>query len=291
VSYVFTAEQICLQGLARGVWARRGQAKSVGLPFGEETVTENLLLDLALTYPGKVTIVPFSKPIEGKTGADWAWAFESADGAYNYPMMVQAKVLDALDRGYGEIPRNVGTSSVRQIDRLIDTADSFGFPAFYAFYNHLNDSTRVPSNCHSLDMTRSGPIPETWGVSIAPAENVRKVLNDVTFETHKAHSIPLHCLICSHGQGTPGSSGSPGRIAENFSLGAFSKMPGLPSGDPDAGGGMKKELHSIFRDALEAAEMGPENRAVWIDKLIDKYPTVAGVVVIRDGKRAHADGA
>lgn len=197
-------------------------------------ITENLLLDLALTYPGKVTIVPFSKPIEGKTGADWAWAFESADGAYNYPMMVQAKVLDALDRDYGEIPRKIGTSSVRQIDRLIDTANGFGFPAFYAFYNHLNDLNRVPSNCHSLDITRSGPISETWGVSIAPAENVRKALNDVTFETHKAHSIPLHCLICSHAQGTPGPSGSPGRIAGNFALGTFSKMPGLPPGDPDA---------------------------------------------------------
>ena len=105
-----TPEQSCLLGLARTTWAKRGAAKQAGLPYNEETVTETVLLDLKLHYPGRVTIVPFSKPQEARFGADWAWAFVSADGAWSVTMLVQAKRLDDAEQDYRGID---GTSDSR----------------------------------------------------------------------------------------------------------------------------------------------------------------------------------
>ncbi len=50
-------------------------AKRTGLNYNEETVTEGLLLDLQVNFPGDVLIVPFTKRREARIGADWAWAF------------------------------------------------------------------------------------------------------------------------------------------------------------------------------------------------------------------------
>ena len=47
-------------------------AKRTGLNYNEETVTEGLLLDLQVNFPGDVLIVPFTKRREARIGADWA---------------------------------------------------------------------------------------------------------------------------------------------------------------------------------------------------------------------------
>src|SRR5690606_2439034 len=94
VNYHLTPEQMALLSVATRCWSSRGSAKRVGLTFSEETVTETILLQLAESFPGQISIVPFNKRQEGRVGADWAWAFMSADGAHVYPMLVQAKALD-----------------------------------------------------------------------------------------------------------------------------------------------------------------------------------------------------
>ena len=68
----FTPQQYCLLQLSVGVWGRRRAAKLTGLPYNEETVTEVLLLDLQINFPGDVLIVPFTKRREARIGADWA---------------------------------------------------------------------------------------------------------------------------------------------------------------------------------------------------------------------------
>ena len=164
---MLTPEQSCLLDLARTVWSKRGAAKRAGLPYNEETITENMLLDLKLAYPGPVVIVPFSKAKEAKFGADWAWAFVSADGAWSLTMLVQAKRLDDREQAYKGIKRSVGIRMppVRQIDQLIATAATYGIPPVYAFYNHLGDSSRVPQRCGSIQALRhrrSSPGGSAW---------------------------------------------------------------------------------------------------------------------------------
>ena len=68
----FTPQQEYLRQLSMNTWRRRGAAKRTGLNYNEETVTEGLLLDLQVNFPGDVLIVPFTKRREAGTGADWA---------------------------------------------------------------------------------------------------------------------------------------------------------------------------------------------------------------------------
>jgi hypothetical protein len=285
LSYAFTPEQMCLQQLARATWERRGQAKWIGLGYGEETATQTFLLDLAKTYPGNVIIVPFTKPIEGKNGADWAWSFESADGAYSFPMMVQAKVLDDFDQNYPELLHMVGKArEVRQIDRLRAAADELGFPAYYAFYNHLSDLSRVPSRCNSLGLVSPTPMPDSWGIAIASADDVEAALNDVSFDRHRLHSRPLHCLLCSGGTGARGPFGSPGRAASWFRDVEPAGTPLPPYGEPDLPPGVRRGSDPLFSAVRDYAGIDPERRRGLVEQLREKYPSVDGVVILRDAK-------
>ncbi len=63
--YPLTPEQVALYALARTSWGRRGVAKMRGLSFSEESITDTILMDLAGTFPGPLTILPFSKREEG----------------------------------------------------------------------------------------------------------------------------------------------------------------------------------------------------------------------------------
>jgi hypothetical protein len=288
LSYAFTPEQMCLLQLARATWEKRGQAKSIGLGYGEETVTQAFLLDLARTYPGNVMIVPFTKPIEGRNGADWAWSFESADGAYSFPMMVQAKLLDDHDQDYPEILHRIGKGrQVRQIDRLTATASELGFPAFYAFYNHLTDVSRVPSRCRSLGPVAPSPMPDSWGISIASAEDVAAKLDDVSFDTHRLHSRPLHCLLCSGGTGSRGPFGSPGRLATAFPNAGSPESSFPPHRDPGLPPGVRHGSDPLFSAAREYAGLDSERRRGLIERLKEKYPSVDGLVIMRDAKASH----
>ena len=131
---------------------------------------------MALTFPGRLEIVQFSKNQESKRGADWAWAFRDVTGTKNLPVLVQAKLLDGRDHGYPEIARFVGKKlpAVRQIDRLIATAARYRWPALYAFYNHLDDPSRIPDRCGTVPNAGLA-MPESWGISVALAEHVRRL--------------------------------------------------------------------------------------------------------------------
>jgi hypothetical protein len=284
-NYPFSPEQMCLFNLARTSWVRRASAKRNNLSFGEESITETVLMDLADRFPGNVFILPFNKRKEAQYGADWAWAFESDDGSNVLPMLVQAKALDLFDHEYSEIRRKVGRTKTRQIDQLINTATGWGWPAIYAFYNHLNDETRIPQNCGTLQLADLGTMPSAWGISIADAHAVREKLDDQTFDTHKQISIPLHCLLCSHGRGTRLASGSPA-----MALAALRRL--RPADGSEAASLpplLDQPLHDlppIFQMAKAAAEQRQIKRGRDpLRSLQMQFPSIAGVVIIRDSKQ------
>jgi hypothetical protein len=43
--------------------------------FSEETITETILLELGTRHPKEISLLPFNKREEGRTGADWEWCF------------------------------------------------------------------------------------------------------------------------------------------------------------------------------------------------------------------------
>ena len=253
-------------------------------------MTETVLLDLKLHYPGRVTIVPFSKPQEARFGADWAWAFVSADGAWSVTMLVQAKRLDDAEQDYRGIRRNIGQQAppARQIDRLIETSARYGIPPVYAFYNHLSAAARVPAKCGSIPRGTVEQI-EAWGISLASAHAVLAHLpNGETFATHCGHSIALHCMLCTRGKGSPGPQGSPGAIAD-----ALRQIS--PGGDPlgsDSGAdtfGPSEKLHPIIQLANEMSSSELPDMAT-AELLSKEFPGVAGVIVLRDAEERHDAG-
>ena len=285
--YVFTSQQSCLLNLSANIWRRRGAAKRFGLSFNEETATEVLLLDIAEQFPGKVTIIPFSHSREARIGADWAWGFVGPDGHSFQGMLVQAKRLDDNDRKYRGLSYQGGQKGSgqwqSQIDRLIESGKHFGLPPIYAFYNHLSNTTHVPADsCKSLGMIPQR-MPESWGVTIASAFVVRDALPDKTFDRHRRHSRPLHCLLCSGGTGCQGSLGSAGAAAATLSkmfegnvddegLGTNVVPPFDPSREwPE----LFQYAEKLYRTRTTVEEAKPVN-------LSDEFRGIAGVVIMRD---------
>lgn len=274
-----TAEQVFLLALARMVWTKRGAAKAASLPFNEETITETLLLDLKTGYPGHVQLVAFNKSQEAKTGADWLWAFVSADGSQSLTMLVQAKRLEDAERIYAGINRNIGkrTPPVRQIDQLLATARTQGVPALYAFYNHVGQTSRVPETCGSLPPGDPGHI-DGFGVSLADAHAVEAALPDETFDTHRFHSMPLHCLLCSGGSGTRSDGGTPEMAASGIARLRSAIAHDTRDGDAL---GLREGLHPLVERALGLAERRVEEGEIFG---IDEFAGIDGVIVLRDAK-------
>lgn len=274
-----TVEQDFLLAVARMVWTKRGAAKAAGLPFNEETITETLLLDLQTGYPGRVQLVAFNKNQEAKTGADWLWSFVSADGSRSQTMLVQAKRLEDDEQDYPGINRNIGkrTPPIRQIEQLLATAKAHGVPALYAFYNHLGQTSRVPETCGSLPLGDPDQI-LGFGVSVADALSVKAALPDETFDRHRFHSIPLHCLLCSRGSGTRADGGTPEMSA--FNIGRLRSAIARNPSDGDALG-LRDGLHPIVELALGFAERRVEDGEIFG---VEEFVGIDGVIVLRDAK-------
>lgn len=272
-----TREQVFLLRLARMVWGRREAAKTSGLPFNEETITETILLDLKTMYPGQVQVVAFNKTQEATTGADWLWSFVSAHGNQSMTMLVQAKRLEDAEQVYRGIARQIGnrTPPVRQIDQLLITARSQRVPAIYAFYNHVRDASRVPKVCGSLGSADPDQV-FGFGVSVAEASVVAGALPDETFDTHRRHSIPLHCLLCSGGKGMRPDGGTPEMVAD--ALARLRSLTASETKGADASG-LLQGLHPTIELALGLAA----RRADGADYLTPHdVPNIAGVVVLWD---------
>lgn len=257
------------------------------MPFGEESVTETVLLDLKLNYPGKIWIVPFNKREEGRNGADWEWCFASEDERSFLPMLVQAKVLDDNENSYNHISRTIGNSGVKQIDRLLETSRKRRVPATYAFYNHLSDESRLPRPCGSL--IHSDSQSEPWGISIADAESILNILPDQTFDRISKMSKPLHCMFCTGGRGAFPKGGSPEAIFRNMGGSAKSKAdrefdPWQPRQSPP-------EYYVVVREIMDSdsvSEPSIEYRREMREKLAAANPGIDGIVILRDGGRKES---
>jgi hypothetical protein len=268
-----------LYSSAHWIWDRRGTAKAAGFPFSEETVTETILLDLASALSHMVHIIPFTKPQEGKTGADWEWCLYDLPNDRYLRFLMQAKVLDDKDKHYAHIDRYIGNSSKRQIDRLAETAMERGIPAIYVFYNHLSDETRVP-----IDRCACGPCLRCWGASIAPLDAVRDALPDKSFDSLRDVSMPWLCLLCAgHGIG-PETDPISGAIAGLARLNRLSReqRPHARRDDlPTLVREPERDPPTYIRELLELTDRETsESRTRLIDKIARDNPNLDGVALI-----------
>ncbi len=276
--------------IAEWTWRRRGQAKRSGLPFGEETITESVLLDLQTAEPDRIKIVPFTKHQEARTGADWEWCFFDSDQSSFFPVRVQAKLLDDRDHTYSHLNRCIGNSGVRQIDQLRASKIS----SIYVFYNHLSVPSRAPASCRALSS------PEAWGCSFALADAVLPLAQDKTFDSISKVSQPWACLVCC---GSIPCGFPPGRRESRvydhtrlydykLPFAAYQALRSLASSSRTALDRMELS-NSVIREISEPTREAPsyfrfavteEMDDATKNRLAAEYPTLAGVVLV--GRRA-----
>jgi hypothetical protein len=242
--------------------------------FSEETVTETILLELGTRHSREITILPFNKREEGRTGADWEWCFYAP--RHHVRMLVQAKVLDDEDRNYAHLDREIGSSGVLQIERLISNAQSLAIPAVYVFYNHLTDESRLP---------QLGKIPAPlWGVTVAFADTVRSLLPRKSFDAIGPVSLPWILLVCTGELDLPNRVVTVLRELRRVSREVDSKGIGDPTDsfrvpDPELVNGQPPYMSEV-RD-LAGTPPGPA-RQRFIDQLAMRFPGRDGLILIRD---------
>ena len=161
------------------------------LSLGEETITDTVLLELAIRHPTEVAMYKFNRTEKGKTGADWIWCV--TDGKLWFEMLVQAKKLDQTTMIYPCINRYIGNTRTRQIDRIIDVANSVEITPMYCFYNFF-DVSRFRLPWHSCCIS-PGLFYNLFGCSMAHAPAVR-MLQSHDFSNVINISLPWHCIVC-----------------------------------------------------------------------------------------------
>lgn len=182
------------EDLARRTWHRIDLGYRLGVRQGEETITDIVLLDLALARCADVLIAKTSKAHEKDKGTDWEWWIGRPDcGWWGYA--VQAKVIDVRTNIYQALAHKVGGK--RQLDVLTAYASRHRLIPIYCLFTYTSDFGRQDGI--------SGPVPysplEQYGCSVVPAQTIDIALSKrggrrfgSLFRTGTLH--PWRTLVC-----------------------------------------------------------------------------------------------
>ena len=180
------------------VWNRLGYSKKYSISQGEETITDNLLLYLALQNLTNISIIQTPKNKEAIKGTDWEWWIGNRRSGY-LRYAVQAKKLDFTTGRYESLNHKVGKGASAKYQHNILEAYSNANNAIplYAFYNHLDPSDYPATwNCSlPIDYPK-------FGCTVTPLKNVKLAISKRGWRTFdKIHqfseTIPLRCLaVC-----------------------------------------------------------------------------------------------
>jgi Family of unknown function (DUF6615) len=180
--------------LDRAAWthARLDAGRRHGVELHEETITQDLLLDIAQALPGLV-VRTFTRMQESRLGADWQWDWWF-HGYRWFGLRLQAKRLKLLKSGVlgYDLGYLVGRQKRRQVDLLIDGARGDGLEAAYVLYNGPDLDLKFDWLCRSMP-----PSPAFFGVSVLPAAVARLLVNAKTVDLPAVgrHSRPWSCLV------------------------------------------------------------------------------------------------
>lgn len=270
---LFHSDPLCntFVTMAQKIWTELGSARSLGIKRGEETVTDNFLLDIQAAHPAEVATFQFTKPEESITGADWEWWL--TDGRQWTGLLIQAKILKLKANLYSSIKHKVRGRP--QIDILLDQADLKGIPALYFFYNHtLLTFPKLTWNCLS-----TVPQLEQLGCTVAYAAAVKPLIKQggVGISTLGPACVPLRCLVCC--RGLSGQSGNPSLP---------SRAQGVVRYLADRGGvervhvdfpALRSELPSYVSELISAPIDG---RQRVIERVRSEVGPIGSLVVIKD---------
>jgi hypothetical protein len=176
-------------------------AQQLDCPTGEETLTDNNLIELMRLYFPNLVIYKARGNDEPTKGFDWEWYIGSdTKGWRRYA--VQAKKLDLTTNTYQHIRHPVnGTFQIEVLDNFARTQRA---TPLYCFYN------AVPAAQEQHHWHCTLPFQhKQLGCSLAPLKVVRPVHDTLrikrTFDRIHQHKsvLPWHCILCPMRNNSP----------------------------------------------------------------------------------------
>ena len=184
-----------------GIWERLGYVResytSRGVlgpvRFGEETITDLLMMDLYVQGSRLAHFQQTSKPDEAMWGTDFElWLGSERKGWFRFA--IQAKKLDLRTDRYASLTQ--GNLNGQQIDLLEKYAQLNSAAPLYCLYNH-SDSADEFEDWHCC----TGPTDlKELGCTVTPSSNIRTAIDEwagKNFKSiHKNNStLPWKCLV------------------------------------------------------------------------------------------------
>lgn len=249
------------------------EADILGVPRNEETTTEDLVLSLARKYKWNgLEIETYTKAMEGKNGADWAfWFYDgssiSLDNASGVGARVQAKRLYSKRQKYTKLFHQSGSQKIssngndvpNQCQVLLSHND--GLVPIYLFYNSnaLKMCALLRSAHAKIGLKRiciDCMFPPDWGITVSHAETIKKAKWGKENQPGDFPMIPWHCLFFDPWkveQGGSASSETPASFvfSDAFASSIAQRLSFLYSlsGNEDEGG---RDKTGVYRPSTDA---------------------------------------
>jgi hypothetical protein len=217
-----------LESLAADTWERLRDAQHLGVRFGEETVTDLVLLELKRTRHPGLQVLQTNKHAESTQGTDWEWWLGSDSQGW-LRFAVQAKRLCVSTGRYLALAHK--TRGEQQIDLLERFASDNGAVPLYCLFNFTEKAG--PPSWHCCEALT----PPQLGCTLAPAAVIRHAIESHGHRTFRSihanpRTLPWRCLAkCSKfrpvASPTDGSFSVGERLIELFGDGVtlYSRLP------------------------------------------------------------------
>ncbi len=183
--------QAVLEALSVDTWERLRDSRPLQIRFGEETITDLLLLDLKRKNPPRTRIIQTPKSKEKDQGTDWEWWIGSPRVKW-LRFAVQAKKLDLKTFRYSAFAHKVGSDL--QIDLLERYATRNRAIPLYCLYNFA----KAPATVNAWRCCQAFDEPQL-ACTVTPADIVRHAINHRGCRSfqwlHKQpQTLPWRCL-------------------------------------------------------------------------------------------------
>jgi len=169
--------------------------------LGEETITDLNLLELKERHPSEIIVTTYTKPVEGREGADWEWWLTGRSKLW-LGFRVQAKIIDTSTATFPHLHYRKNANSPYQSDTLITRSLTAVPPRIpvYCLYSYWAPSFGNPV----WDCRRFPPRAHAYGCSLLSAYAVVRLRISAAANalSHvRPDMTPWHCLICCSGYG------------------------------------------------------------------------------------------
>lgn len=168
--------------LSENIWDRIKDSIASGIRQGEESITDNILLEIYRAKLKGIHTIHTPKITESITGCDWEWWIGSEKkGWYRYA--IQAKKVRSNDGYYPSLNHTVGSGKERkrQIDILLSYSEANNAIPLYCFYNYVNHTDEELLHFWRADFPFNK---KQFGWTYIPAHYIRYILDTEIKKTH-----------------------------------------------------------------------------------------------------------